>query len=76
MLQGISLNVEQYKALVKAIPSINAQLKEMGIDVGGSADAMDEDEAEEEPKPQKRIRAKKAEKANIETTSDEDEDDD
>jgi len=74
--KGISLNVDQYKALVKAIPSINAQLKEMGVDVGESADAMDEDEVEEEPKPQKRIKAKKAEKANIEATSDEDEDED
>jgi hypothetical protein len=76
MVQGISLNVDQYKALVKAIPGINAQLKEMGIDAGESADAMDEDEAEEVPKPQKRIKARKAEKANIEATSDEDEDED
>jgi hypothetical protein len=51
-------------------------LKGVGIDVGESADAMDEDESEKEAKPQKRIRAKKTEKANIEATSDEDGDED
>lgn len=54
------------------MPEINAHLKELGVDVKGSA--MSEDEAEEEAKPQKRIRAKK-EKPNIEATSDEEEDD-
>jgi activated RNA polymerase II transcriptional coactivator p15 len=48
----------------------------MGIDLDGSADAMDEDEGEWEAKPQKRVKAKKTEKANIEATSDEDGDED
>jgi hypothetical protein len=39
----------------------------MGVDVGGSTDAMDEDTTEE-AKPQRRIKAKKAEKANIEVS--------
>jgi len=67
--------MDQYKALLQAIPAINAQLKEMGIALGESADAMDEDEPEEEEKPKKRVKAKKTEKANIEATSDEDGDD-
>ncbi|PMD57021.1 PC4-domain-containing protein [Hyaloscypha bicolor E] len=74
--KGISLSIDQYKALLKAIPAINAQLKDMGIVLGESADAMDEDEPEEETKPQKRIKGKKTEKANIEATSDEDGDED
>jgi hypothetical protein len=68
--------VDQYKALLQAIPAINAQLKDMGIALDESADAMDEDESEKDEKPSKRIKAKKTEKANIEATSDEDGDDD
>jgi hypothetical protein len=68
--------VDQYKALLQAIPAINAQLKDMGIALDESADAMDEDESEKDEKPPKRIKAKKTEKANIEATSDEDGDDD
>ncbi|KAE9378061.1 PC4-domain-containing protein [Stipitochalara longipes BDJ] len=74
--KGISLSIDQYKALLQAIPAINAQLKEMGIALGETADEMDEDEPEDDEKPQKRIKAKKTEKANIEATSDEDEDED
>lgn len=71
MDQGISLTIDQYKALLQAIPEINAHLKELGVDVKGSA--MSEDEVEEVVKPQKRVRAKK-EKPNIEATSDEEDD--
>ncbi|KAH8786157.1 putative RNA polymerase II transcriptional coactivator [Hyaloscypha finlandica] len=67
---------KKYKALLRAIPAINAQLKDMGIALGESTDAMDEDEPEEETKPQRRIKGKKTEKANIEATSDEDGDED
>ncbi|KAH8793626.1 putative RNA polymerase II transcriptional coactivator [Hyaloscypha sp. PMI_1271] len=74
--KGISLSIDQYKALLRAIPAINAQLKDMGIALGESTDAMDEDEPEEETKPQRRIKSKKTEKANIEATSDEDGDED
>jgi hypothetical protein len=63
------LTVDQYKALLKAIPEINASLRRGGIDVGESALP---DEEEEDPKSQSKAKAKK-EKLNIEETSDEDE---
>jgi hypothetical protein len=63
------LSVDQYKALLRAIPEINASLKTGGVDVGESA-LPDDDE--EDPKPQRKSKTKK-EKANIEATSDEDE---
>ena len=68
--QGISLTTEQYLKFVKAIPQINAHLKEMGVDISSSA----EDGSEEETKPEKRTKAKKETKSNIEMTSDEAED--
>ncbi|KAG0651825.1 RNA polymerase II transcriptional coactivator [Hyphodiscus hymeniophilus] len=64
--KGISLNIDQYKLLLQAIPEINAALKEEGIDVGESA--LPDEEADPAPR---RAKAKK-EKANIEETSDED----
>jgi len=70
--KGISLTPDQYKALLKAIPRVNAQLAADGIRVDGST--AREDESEEETKPQRLIKAKKTRKANIEATSDEDED--
>lgn len=63
------MTIDQYKALLKTIPEINAALKSGGIDVGESA-LPDDDE--EDPKPQRKARSKK-EKSNIEETSDEDE---
>ncbi|PBP25084.1 ssDNA-binding transcriptional regulator [Diplocarpon rosae] len=69
--QGISLSIDQYKALLKSIPELNAYIKTMGIDVSDSA--VSEEESEEQAKPKKRTKAKKQEKANIEATSDEDE---
>jgi len=65
--KGISMSIDQYKALLKAVPEINASLKKGGIDVGESAEAEDD---EEEPKPKKKVKGKK-EKSNIEETSDE-----
>ena len=62
------MTIDQYKALAKAIPAINASLKRGGTDIGESA-ALEEDESENEPKP-KKIKGKK-EKSNIEETSDE-----
>lgn len=73
LLQGISLTIEQYQALLKAIPEINADLQAMGIDVSGN-DKEDDEAMEEDSLPKKRVRAKKDTKANIEATSDEDED--
>lgn len=58
--------IDQYKALLKAIPEINASLKRGGIDVR----EVPEDEDEDEPKPKKKVKVKK-EKSNIEETSDE-----
>lgn len=69
-VQGISLSVDQYKALLKAVPAINAQLSAAGIQVGDNASEA----SEVEDKPQKRAKPKKEEKkANIEATSDEEE---
>ena len=64
------MTIDQYKALLKAIPEINAVLKRGGIDVGESA--LPDDDGEENPKPQKKAKGKK-EKSNIEETSDEEE---
>jgi hypothetical protein len=57
--------------LLKAIPEINAGLKEAGFDV--SSNAVDDDDDEDsgaKAKPQRKPKAKKS-KANIEATSDE-----
>lgn len=73
------MTIDQYKALVKAIPAINASLGEEGIDINDSGEEMDEggDEGDEEDeKDEKKSRRKiksKREKANIEETSDEEE---
>jgi hypothetical protein len=65
------LTVDQYKALLKAIPAINASLKESGVDVDGYA-VNDEDESDA-PARQKKKTKSKNEKSNIDVTSDEDE---
>lgn len=65
--QGISLTIDQYKALLKSIPEINAALKSGGTDIGNPS-LLDDDE--EAPKLQRKAKAKKE---NIEATSDEDE---
>lgn len=71
LLQGISLTLDQYKALVKAIPEINASLKASGVAVEEST-AMDEDDEVADAKPKKRKAATKKEtKSNIDETSDE-----
>lgn len=64
------MTIDQYKALLKVIPEINAGLKKGGIDVGESA--LPDDDEEDDPKPKKRAQGKK-EKSNIEETSDEEE---
>ncbi|KAH0498221.1 hypothetical protein TgHK011_005487 [Trichoderma gracile] len=69
--KGISLSVEQYLALIKAAPGINAALRAMGQDVD-DPDEMDI----EEPSVPKAAKKAKSDKSNIEATSDEDEDDD
>jgi hypothetical protein len=71
-VKGISLTVDQYKALLEAIPEVNAHLGTLGVEVNASA--VIDGGSEEEAEPQKRIKPKKTkkeEKANIEATSDE-----
>ncbi|KAL7923584.1 transcriptional Coactivator p15 domain-containing protein [Trichoderma austrokoningii] len=69
--KGISLSVEQYLALLKAAPGINAALKAKGQDV------EDPDEMDiEEPSVSTNRRKSKSDKSNIEATSDEDNDED
>lgn len=70
--QGISLSVDQYLALVKAIPGINAALRELGQ----SVDEPEEEETSTALVPTRKVKKDKArsDKANIDATSDEDED--
>ncbi|KUJ15711.1 uncharacterized protein LY89DRAFT_670257 [Mollisia scopiformis] len=73
--KGISLTVDQYKALLEALPSVTAHLESQSIQIGPSA-VDEDDEMVEETKPQKKIKAKKEKpkaKSNIEATSDEEE---
>ncbi|RDL37473.1 SsDNA-binding transcriptional regulator [Venustampulla echinocandica] len=69
--KGISLTIEQYKALLQVIPDINASLKSMGVEVEAST-AMEEDHSEVEALPRTRVKPKKETKSNIDATSDED----
>ncbi|UKZ62051.1 uncharacterized protein TrAtP1_003310 [Trichoderma atroviride] len=69
--KGISLSVEQYLALLKAAPGINAALRAKGQDV------EDPDEMDiEEPSVSTNKKKSKSDKSNIEATSDEDNDED
>ncbi|POS86191.1 hypothetical protein EPUL_005264 [Erysiphe pulchra] len=76
--KGISLNLDQYKAFIKAVPAINAHLQKKGLDVGTSA-ADGSNEGSEETVPNKKKdnakKIKKEHKSNIETTSEESADD-
>lgn len=77
--KGISLSLDQYKALIRAIPDINAELAKDGVAV---SDAEDDDDAEAgdgggvsvklAAAAPKKDKAKAAKKSNIEATSDED----
>ncbi|KAH7149434.1 transcriptional Coactivator p15-domain-containing protein [Dactylonectria estremocensis] len=68
--KGISLSVEQYTALLKAVPAINAALRDLGNTI---------DEADEPvstaliPTSKPKKDRSKSSKANIEETSDEEE---
>ncbi|RFU23922.1 hypothetical protein B7463_g12419, partial [Scytalidium lignicola] len=75
LIKGISLTIDQYIALLQAIPGINANLRELGIEIGNSAEAevsAEESEAEIKPARKARMKARKPEKSNIDATSDED----
>ncbi|OAR04028.1 hypothetical protein LLEC1_05724 [Akanthomyces lecanii] len=67
--KGISLSLEQYTALIKLVPSINGQLREMGQLIDTAEDAQNDVTA-----IAKKSKKEKSDKANIEATSDEDED--
>ncbi|CAK7266587.1 hypothetical protein SEPCBS119000_002106 [Sporothrix epigloea] len=75
--KGISLSLEQYKALIRAIPDINAALGVDDVAVGdaggggGGGTATDEVSARAVA-PAKEKKAKAPKKSNIEATSDED----
>ncbi|KAG8158607.1 hypothetical protein KVR01_011729 [Diaporthe batatas] len=75
--KGIMLNVEQYQALVGAVPAITKELGKHGVKVAGQGgDAVEDDAEEEDEKPAKsKKKESKSKKANIEATSDEEEDD-
>lgn len=71
-MQGISLSVEQFNALLRAIPSITAALVREGETVE-SIDGESMDNSGRPIAPQlKRVKPKST-KSNIEATSDEDE---
>lgn len=65
--QGISLSVEQYNHLLKAIPEINAALRDLGHDVDDSAASVGNGAT-----TTKKVKKEKPAKANIEATSEED----
>jgi len=84
--KGISLTVDQYKTLLKAIPEINAELRKQGVEVEAGKEEENEDLEEEEeereeeeevakPKEAKvkkgKARTKEKKRSNIEATSDE-----
>ncbi|KAI4601001.1 hypothetical protein KJ359_013166 [Pestalotiopsis sp. 9143b] len=68
--KGISLPLEQYNALLKAIPAINAELISQGLDVAEIPSGAPSKSSE---KPSSDNKSKKS---NIEETSDEEEDED
>ncbi|KAK1749975.1 RNA polymerase [Echria macrotheca] len=77
--KGISLSLDQYRALVKIIPQLNEELRAAGHDIEdpaaagpGSVDGGASLVAADLPKKAK----KKAKKANIDVTSDEEDEED
>jgi hypothetical protein len=70
--QGISLSLEQYKALLRVIPQLNEELRSQGHDVGGLPATGTSDALVKADRP----KAKKSQKANIDVTSEEEVDDD
>ncbi|KAF9881969.1 transcriptional Coactivator p15 [Colletotrichum karsti] len=68
--KGISLSIAQYETLLKAVPAINAKLREMGHEVKEVQQGNGSPVAEETSKPA--AKDDKSKKANIEATSDED----
>jgi hypothetical protein len=71
--QGISLSLDQYKALLKVLPELNEALRSQGHDVG-SVPAVETSDAL--VKAEKPAKVKKPKRANIDETSDEEEEED
>jgi len=71
--KGISLTIDQYNKLLKAIPHINAKLLEMGENIDGSDGNGQQMDDEDGVSLAKRAKVK-SQKSNIEATSDENED--
>ncbi|KAK3360232.1 transcriptional Coactivator p15-domain-containing protein [Lasiosphaeria hispida] len=72
--KGISLNINQYRELLKIIPELNEQLRAQGEEIAnpdGSAPTSAKPAAAASPGKKSKA-AKKTKKANIEMTSDED----
>ena len=69
-VKGISLSLDQYQALLKVIPAINAQLRNAGVPLE-DADSTDPPQEAEPSKPKAQTKIQRARKANIEATSDE-----
>ncbi|KAK9782514.1 putative Transcriptional coactivator p15 (PC4) C-terminal domain-containing protein [Seiridium cardinale] len=68
--KGISLPLEQYNALLRAIPAINAELASQGLDVAEIPSNIPSNTVQKPSSKEKRSK-----KANIEATSDEEDDD-
>ncbi|KAI1327343.1 ssDNA-binding transcriptional regulator [Xylariaceae sp. FL0255] len=73
--KGIMLTLEQYNALVKVIPAVNAELSSKGHEVADLGSASTETPAPSKPSDEKKQKKPKK-KMNIEATSDEDEHED
>ncbi|KAK5661403.1 hypothetical protein OQA88_11302 [Cercophora sp. LCS_1] len=76
--KGISLSIDQYKALLKAIPALNEELRAQGHEIGDSEPSANgsADGGALLASPKKDKLRKKTKKLNIEVTSDEDDGDD
>ncbi|CAK7202979.1 hypothetical protein SEUCBS139899_005706 [Sporothrix eucalyptigena] len=76
--KGISLSLDQYKALIRAIPDINAALRDDGVPISDAEDdddsgaVVDAGEGSSKAPAVKEKKTKAPKKSNIEATSDED----
>jgi len=71
--KGISLSIDQYNHLLRAIPHINAKLREMDKEVDEPEILAEHSKDKDDARSASKIRFK-PDRSNIEATSDEDED--
>ncbi|RWA03446.1 hypothetical protein EKO27_g11658 [Xylaria grammica] len=72
--KGIMLTLEQYNALLKAVPQLNAELQSKGLDVSDSfSKAPEASASKSSTKSPSKEQKRKEKKMNIEATSDEEE---